>query len=174
MSLRPQGTPLAQILEALSDTDWRVRREAISLASQTRDKDPLIDALLVRVVDTGNIGLRNAAIEVLGIIGQGSASKFAQACTEASASGRKFLIEAMGKTRDPQMIENLEGLIRGSDTNAAAAAVEVIRPPNDLPPANTGRPSARRAVSSTARRTVSSRIGRGSGRRRPFSRYGKW
>ena len=28
MSLRPQGTPLTQILEALSDSDWRVRREA--------------------------------------------------------------------------------------------------------------------------------------------------
>ena len=33
MSLRPQGTPLTQILNALSDADWRVRREAISLAT---------------------------------------------------------------------------------------------------------------------------------------------
>ncbi|TFH28275.1 MAG: HEAT repeat domain-containing protein, partial [Myxococcales bacterium] len=38
MSLRPQGTPLTQIVDALSDTDWRVRREAISLAAQTRQK----------------------------------------------------------------------------------------------------------------------------------------
>jgi HEAT repeat protein len=126
MSLRPQGTPLAQILEALSDSDWRVRREAISLAAQTVEKDPLIDALLGRVVDTDNIGLRNAAIEVLGMIAQGCADKFAEACAAAGAGGRKFLIEAMGKTRDPQMIDNLEGLIRGSDTNAAAAAVEAL------------------------------------------------
>ena len=42
---------------------------------------------------------------------------------------RKFLIEAMGKTRDPQMIDNLEELIRGVDTNSAAAAVEA---PPDL------------------------------------------
>jgi HEAT repeat protein len=126
MSLRPQGTALAQILEALSDSDWRVRREAISLAAQTREKDQLIDALLTRVVDTGNIGLRNAAIEVLGMIAQGRAEKFAKACADAGASGRKFLIEAMGKTRDPQMISSLEGLIRGSDTNAAAAAVEAL------------------------------------------------
>ena len=67
MSLRPQGTPLTQILDALSDADWRVRREAISLAAQTHEKDALIDALLVRVVETDNIGLRNAAIEVLGV-----------------------------------------------------------------------------------------------------------
>lgn len=126
MSLRPGGTPLTQILEALSDSDWRVRREAISLAAQTHDKGPLIEALLARVVDTDNIGLRNAAIEVLGLVAQGRASEFARACEQADVGSRKFLIEAMGKTRDPQMVDILEGLIRGDDTNAAAAAVEAL------------------------------------------------
>ncbi len=126
MSLRPQGTPLTQILEALSDSDWRVRREAISLAGQTRERGPLIEALLTRVVDTDNIGLRNAAIEVLGMVAQGRATEFARACERADAGSRKFLIEAMGKTRDPQMVDNLEGLISGDDANAAAAAVEAL------------------------------------------------
>ena len=126
LSLRPQGTPLPQVLEALSDPDWRVRREAISLASQTSDKDALIDALLVRVVETDNIGLRNASIEVLGLIAQGKAERFAQACEGAGNAGRKFLVEAMGKTRDPRMVDNLETLIRGSDANTAAAAVEAL------------------------------------------------
>ena len=126
MSLRPQGTSIGQILDALSDSDWRVRREAISLAAQARDKDELVDALLVRVVETDNIGLRNAAIEVLGIAGQGAADKFARACADAPPGGRKFLIEAMGKTRDPQMIDALEELVRGPDANVAAAAVEAL------------------------------------------------
>jgi HEAT repeat protein len=126
MSLRPQGTPLTQILEALSDADWRVRREAISLAAQTREPGALVDALLTRVVDTDNIGLRNAAIEVLGLVGQGKTDQFTRACERASDTGRKFLIEAMGKTRDPRMIDNLAGLLRGTDTNSAAAAVEAL------------------------------------------------
>ncbi len=126
MSLRPQGTPLTQILEALSDADWRVRREAISLAAQTREKDALIDALLTRVVETDNIGLRNAAIEVLGVVAQGKADKFVEACHAAGDGVRKFLVEAMGKTQDPQMIDHLEVLIRGSDANVAAAAVEAL------------------------------------------------
>lgn len=126
MSLRPQGTPLAQILDALSDSDWRVRREAISLAAQTGEKEELIDALLQRLVETENIGLRNAAIEVLGMVAQGKAEKFARACAIAEPGARKFLVEAMGKTRDPQMIDALEELIRGTDTNAAAASVEAL------------------------------------------------
>ena len=126
MSLRPQGAPLTQILDALSDTDWRVRREAISLAAQTMEQDALIDALLVRLVETDNIGLRNAAIEVLGVVAQGRADKFAKACEAAGDGVRKFLVEAMGKTRDPQMVDQLELLLRGSDANVAAAAVEAL------------------------------------------------
>jgi HEAT repeat protein len=127
MSLRPQGTPLAQVLEALSDDDWRVRREAIALAAaQTADRQALVDELIARVVSTDNIGLRNAAIEVLGMVGQGQSEKFEAACKTAGPSGRKFLVEAMGKTRDPQMVSNLEDVLRGDDANAAAAAVEAL------------------------------------------------
>ena len=126
MSLRPRGTPLTQIVDALSDSDWRVRREAISLASQTADKDALIDALLVRLVETDNTGLRNAAIEVLGMIAQGQAHKFATALAAVDQGAQKFLVEAMGKTRDPRMIDHLEPLVDGSDANVAAAAVEAL------------------------------------------------
>ncbi|MEM9729682.1 MAG: HEAT repeat domain-containing protein, partial [Myxococcota bacterium] len=126
LSLRPVGTPITQILEALGDSDWRVRREAISLAAASGQKDLLIDALLERVAETTNIGLRNAAIEVLGLVGQGEAERFEAACTAASDSARKFLIEAMGKTRDPQMVDGLESMLSGSDTNTAAAAVEAL------------------------------------------------
>jgi len=126
MSLRPQGAPVVQILDALSDTDWRVRREAISLAAQTRDKDALVEVLLGRVVETDNIGLRNAAIEVLGMIGQGKAKEFARVIETAGKGARKFVVEAMGKTRDPQMLDCLASLIRGSDPNVAAAAVEAL------------------------------------------------
>lgn len=126
LSLRPMGTPLAQVLDALGDTDWRVRREAISLAVASGHRTQLIDALLVRVVETDNIGLRNASIEVLGLTGQGAATRFAAACEACDTGARKFLIEAMGKTRDPQMIDYLQTLLLGSDTNAAAAAVEAL------------------------------------------------
>ncbi|MDH3199795.1 MAG: HEAT repeat domain-containing protein [Myxococcales bacterium] len=126
LSLRPAGTPLTQIVNALGDIDWRVRREAISLAAASDQRNELIDALLARLVDTDNIGLRNASIEVLGLIGQGAADKFAAACQASDTGVRKFLIEAMGKTRDPQMVDHLQTVLRGSDTNAAAAAVEAL------------------------------------------------
>jgi len=126
MSLRPRGTPLELIVDALSDSDWRVRREAISLASQSAEKDALIDSLLARLVETDNTGLRNAAIEVLGMVAQGQAQKFADALAGAGGGAQKFLVEAMGKTRDPSMIDHLEPLVLGPDGNVAAAAVEAL------------------------------------------------
>jgi len=126
MSLRPQGTSLTQVVDALSDRDWRVRREAISLASMSHEKDELIDALLIRLVDTDNIGLRNAAIEVLGMIAQGQVDKFVAASRGVDEAAQKFIVEAMGKTRDPKMIDHLETLVRGPDANVAAAAVEAL------------------------------------------------
>ncbi|MBT8470336.1 MAG: HEAT repeat domain-containing protein [Deltaproteobacteria bacterium] len=126
MSLRPRGTPLKQIVDALSDSDWRVRREAISLAAQSAERDALVDSLLARLVETDNIGLRNAAVEVLGMVAQGKAHKFANALDGAGGGAQKFVVEAMGKTRDPGMIDHLEPLVRGSDGNVAAAAVEAL------------------------------------------------
>ncbi len=126
MSLRPRGTPLTLIVDALADSDWRVRREAISLAAQSNEKDALIDSLLARLVETDNTGLRNAAIEVLGMVAQGQAHKFADALAATGGGEEKFLVEAMGKTRDPRMIDHLEPLVRGSDGNVAAAAVEAL------------------------------------------------
>ncbi len=126
MSLRPRGTPLEQIVDALSDSDWRVRREAISLAAQSAERDALIDSLLARLVETDNIGLRNAAVEVLGMVAQGKAHRFADALAGAGGGAQKFLVEAMGKTRDPRMIDHLEPLVRGPDGNVAAAAVEAL------------------------------------------------
>ena len=126
LSLRPDGIPVAEIVEALSDADWRVRREAIALAAASSRRDELIDALLVQVAETNDIGLRNASIEVLGLIGQGAVEKFAASCQGADPNGRKFLIEAMGKTRDPSMTDELQALLYGADTNVAAAAVEAL------------------------------------------------
>ncbi len=126
LSLRPAGTSLEQILEALGDEDWRVRREAIALAASSEHRRELVSSLIERIASTENIGLRNAGIEVLGLVGQGAAGEFSVACESASPGARKFLIEAMGKTRDPEMVDSLEGLIRGSDTNAGAAAVEAL------------------------------------------------
>lgn len=126
LSLFPTLNTKDRILVALADADWRVRREAISLASQVTDPEALVDELLPIVAQAKNIGLRNSAIEVLGLIGQRMAARFAAALDCADEGARKFIVEAMGKTCDPSMIEHLAALVGGSDTNAAAAAVEAL------------------------------------------------
>ncbi len=56
----------------------------------------------------------------------------------------------------------------------AAAACDVIRPPNDLPPANNGVPGNARAASSQAARTAACATAGGSGRFAPCCMNGNW
>lgn len=116
----------AQILSALSDTDWRVRREAIALASQVRDREALVHSLLEQILEGGSVGLRNAAIEVLGRIGQGMREAFLAAYAGADERTQRFVIEAMGKTGDPGLVGPLQDIIDSADSTAAAASVEAL------------------------------------------------
>src|SRR5919197_73659 len=58
-------------------------------------------------------------------------------------------------------------------TSPSATAIEAIRPPSDLPLAQTGRPELRASAASNAARQTSRRTASGSGDLRPASMYGK-
>lgn len=116
----------SSILSALNDADWRVRREAIALASQVTDREAFVRALLEQILAGGSVGLRNAAIEVLGRLGQGMPEAFTAAYERADERTRRFVIEAMGQTCDPALLDALQDIVQSADTTEAAAAVEAL------------------------------------------------
>ena len=62
----PLGDALPLLLLALGDDDWRVRKEATVVARAFGAAPPLVEALVEVFAGTGdNVGLRNAAVEVL-------------------------------------------------------------------------------------------------------------
>ncbi len=128
---RLSGRPLLHddyeaILSALNDSDWRVRREAIALASQVTHRETLVRALLEQILDGGSVEFRNAAIQVLGRLGRGMPEAFTAACERADARTRRFVIEAMGQTCDPALLDVLQSIVHSADTTEAAAAVEAL------------------------------------------------
>ena len=59
----PEAAPL--LVQALGDPDWRVRKEATTIASSIESRESVLAALRAALGDRVNLGLRNAAVEAL-------------------------------------------------------------------------------------------------------------
>ncbi len=125
-SLPPKYRRQAWVL-GLGDGDWRVRREAIDAVVTHASGDPqMIDTLIDAALQGENVGLRNAALETLGRLGRQATAALRQRLAATTGGERKFLIEALGDTGDPEAVEDLVGLCDDPDPNVAAAAVDAL------------------------------------------------
>ena len=68
---RVRGARVDELLvRALADDDWRVRKEAASVAPSLEPRDDVIATLSDALDEKENIGLRNAAVEAPGVVDQ--------------------------------------------------------------------------------------------------------
>jgi HEAT repeat protein len=122
----PPVARVASLLQALGDSDWRVRKEAIGLSAQLGPEPELLSAL-VSVFEPGdNVGLRNAAVEALGAFGRPAVAALAARMGSLDADGKKLSIEALGRTGEGEALEVLEPLLRDPDLNVRVAALEAV------------------------------------------------
>ncbi len=126
------------VLIALGDEDWRVRKEAVRVATALTPKLSLMPDLVAAITQGENVGLRNAALEVLRGLGPGSSDALRRALERAPAHGRKFVVEALGDTGDPAVVPDLAEASEDADPNVAAAAIDAL--------ARLGGPGAERAL----------------------------
>ncbi|HEY2408752.1 MAG TPA: HEAT repeat domain-containing protein [Polyangiaceae bacterium] len=116
----------AQLLAALGDEDWRVRKQAIEVAKALPSSPELL-AALVRAFEPGdNVGLRNAAVEALAAFGTDAVDAIATRITSLDADGKKLAAEALARTESPVALEVLRPLSAESDPNVQAAAIDAI------------------------------------------------
>lgn len=113
----------AALLRALGDTDWRVRKEAARVASEIAWD--LVPALVDALCQGENVGLRNAALEVLERIGPRAAPALLSALPRAPETARKFVIAALGFAGGAG-VDELAELSGDPDTNTAQAALEAL------------------------------------------------
>ncbi|MGC4065548.1 MAG: HEAT repeat domain-containing protein [Polyangiaceae bacterium] len=71
------ASTVAALLVALGDEDWRVRKEAISVALEVGPGIELLDALVATFSTSDNVGLRNAVTEALGGLGGSAVERIA-------------------------------------------------------------------------------------------------
>lgn len=126
------------VLVALGDEDWRVRKEAVRVASALAERMSLVSDLVAAITQGENVGLRNAALEVLGHLGTTASPHLRKALDRVASHGRKFVVEALGDTGDPAVVPDLEKAAVDLDPNVAAAAIDAL--------ARIGGPEADRAL----------------------------
>ncbi len=130
---------LPLLLRALGDSDWRVRKEATHV-SRAFVPAPLLISAMIGVFQSGDdVGLRNAAVEVLASCGNGATAPLAAALGRLDADGRKLVVQALGATRDPHALSVLARALDDSDSNVRQGAVEAISRLGPLAPAEVQR-----------------------------------
>lgn len=121
--LQPEEA-LDVVISALGDEDWRVRKQATSVAATFGSDGQFIARLIDEMVQEDNIGLRNAAAEALSAAGSEAIGTIIDRIPTLDASGRKIAIEVLGATSDPRVVDVLVGLLNDEDHNVRACAAE--------------------------------------------------
>jgi HEAT repeat protein len=130
----PLERALPLLLRALGDEDWRVRKEG-TLAARVFSGEQRLTAALIEVLAGGdNVGLRNAAVEVLAGAGHVATAALAQALPTLDADGRKLVVETLGRARDPAAVAPLEAALADADDNVRQGAVEALAALGQLAP----------------------------------------
>ncbi len=118
---------LPLLVQALGDEDWRVRKEATLATRPLAAAPALIAAMIAALSANDDIGMRNAAVDVLAGAGAAATSALAAALPRLDADGRKLAVEALGRGRDPGALVALaQVLARDADENVRQAAMEAV------------------------------------------------
>src|SRR5690606_16771112 len=86
----------------------------------------LVEALLGALRTSDDVGLRNAAIEVLGYCGRDATPALSAALGELAGDERKLVVDALGRTRDPAALTALYAALSEKDDNLRQSAIEAI------------------------------------------------
>lgn len=137
--------PAAHLLEALGDRDWRVRKEAVRVASAQAVRLDMLSSLVTAISQGDNVGLRNAALEVLIALGSDAAQVLLEVLPNAAEGSRRFIIEALVCGGDRRVVPTLIEAVSGDDPIIASTALDAL--------ATIGGPQAEAAIRRELRST---------------------
>ncbi len=127
LALTP-GTPEAaqELLGFLGDPSWRVRKAALLAFERFRDDKEIVRPLVSALADGENAGLRSAAAEALGRMGELAVPALVVALGTPDSDQRKFVVEVLGAIGTPAAQTALLGALRDSDDNVRSAVADSL------------------------------------------------
>ena len=117
---------VALLALALGDGDWRVRKEAAAVAPSVEPREAVLERLAAALNDRDNVGLRNAAVEALVLLGSDAIPVAIRELAVLDADGRKLAVEVLGGVPDLAGTRALARALNDEDVNVRAAAAEAL------------------------------------------------
>jgi HEAT repeat protein len=112
------------LLVALADADWRVRKEAATIAARVEPRTAVVFAVARALGERDDIGLRNAAVEALVSIGPDAVPGAIDALSRLDADGRKLAVEMLAGAPTLSGMRALAKCLSDPDGNVVVAAAE--------------------------------------------------
>lgn len=116
---------LDRYFAALGDADWRVRKEAVRVGAGILEEVPF-PRLLQGVSQGDNVGLRNASLQLLTLLGRDDPHRLEQALAEVEAPVRKFVVLALGESGVRGALPVLIKALDDGDPHVSAAALDGV------------------------------------------------
>ncbi len=123
---QPDEPSLGQLVEALNDESWRVRRLAADRLAKLEPSAELLDALIGLLGQRGQTGARNAAAMVLGQLGGGALQSLVLLLGHRDPDQRKLAADILGELRRPEAVPALSRALNDPDANVRSAAAEAL------------------------------------------------
>ncbi len=114
------------LLEALGDTEWRVRKSAVERVLALGFRAEMASGLIEGLKSEDNAALRNSAAEVLVRFGTLAVVPLTAAVAGADPDLQKFIVDILGEIGDRRATAVLVGLLPQFDENVAMAAIEAL------------------------------------------------
>jgi len=114
------------LLVALGDSDWRVRKEAAAVAARVEPRTAVVFAVARALGDREAIGLRNAAVEALVLIGPDAVPGAIDALSRLDADGRKLAVEVLAGAPTLAGMRALARVLADPDANVVVAGAEAL------------------------------------------------
>jgi HEAT repeat protein len=114
------------LLAALGDSEWRVRKSAVEALLGMGWRAEMARHLIAGVASPDNAALRNAAAEVFVRFGPVAVPALLESVPNAEPDVQKFVVDMLGDIGDRRATIVLVRLVGQTDENVAMAAVEAL------------------------------------------------
>lgn len=123
---KADGAALTLLDQALGDSSWRVRKAAVELIKDYRERDRVAPLLIAALGDQDNAGRRSAAVEALVTIGPESVPYLLKELNHPDGDVRKSIVDILGEIKDPSVVDGILPMTRDPQENIRLASVETL------------------------------------------------